>query len=230
MRDQFAGDVSDIVKFALLRALAGSDRTLGVAWYYVPYHNGKLDGKHVDWRAEPAWQRLDPVLYAGLTGLPDRSVDALERAAIWPQGTVFHREPMPSWRQRDLWGTATRTALESADLVFLDPDKGVQFKFSEEHATFDEIKQLRKKGRTLAFIKFPGRIAIHEVQAHLLHENLQNEAGAERCITLRTSVPSVRWFTVVDPDAELVVRTYEFAKALRLVPGVKVTIDDSQYS
>jgi hypothetical protein len=32
VRDQYAGDVSDVLKFAFLRALAGNDRTLGVAW------------------------------------------------------------------------------------------------------------------------------------------------------------------------------------------------------
>ena len=33
MRDQYAGDISDVLKFAFLRTLAGQDKTLGVAWY-----------------------------------------------------------------------------------------------------------------------------------------------------------------------------------------------------
>jgi hypothetical protein len=36
MRDQYAGDVSDVLKFAFLRALAGADRALGIARYYAP--------------------------------------------------------------------------------------------------------------------------------------------------------------------------------------------------
>ena len=43
MRDQYAGDVSDVLKFALLRALARQDRTLGVAWYYAPGDDGRPD-------------------------------------------------------------------------------------------------------------------------------------------------------------------------------------------
>jgi hypothetical protein len=31
MRDQYAGDVSDVLNFTFLRTLAGQDRTLGVA-------------------------------------------------------------------------------------------------------------------------------------------------------------------------------------------------------
>ncbi len=40
MRDQYAGDISDVLKFAFLRALSGVDRALGIAWYYVPGHDG----------------------------------------------------------------------------------------------------------------------------------------------------------------------------------------------
>src|SRR4029079_15617641 len=40
MRDQYAGDISDVLKFAFLRALTGADRKLGIAWYYVPGHDG----------------------------------------------------------------------------------------------------------------------------------------------------------------------------------------------
>jgi hypothetical protein len=96
MRDQYAGDVSDVLKFAFLRALAGADRKLGVGWYYVPDDDGRLDGRHLEWRNEPAWCQLDKELHAGLVTLRERSVAALEQAAIWPRGSLFHREPMPS--------------------------------------------------------------------------------------------------------------------------------------
>ena len=95
MRDQYAGDVSDVLKFAFLRALAGNDRTLGVAWYYAPGDDGRADGRHLEWRDEPAWRLLDAQLHAGLSTLPERSIAALERAMIWPSGALFHRDPMP---------------------------------------------------------------------------------------------------------------------------------------
>jgi hypothetical protein len=94
MKDQYAGDVSDVLKFAFLRALAGSDRMLGIAWYYVPGDDGRTDGRHLEWRDEPAWQRIDPELHACLSILSERSVAALERLIIWPKGCRFHREPV----------------------------------------------------------------------------------------------------------------------------------------
>src|SRR6478735_2674103 len=77
MRDQYAGDVSDVLKFAFLRALAGTDRKLGIAWYYAPGDDGGPDGRHLEWRNEPAWRLLDNELHAGLATLPERSIAAL---------------------------------------------------------------------------------------------------------------------------------------------------------
>jgi hypothetical protein len=112
MRDQYAGDVSDVLKFAFLRALAAADRKLGVAWYYAPGDDGSPDGRHLEWINEPSWRLLDKELHAGLATLPERSVAALERAAIWPTGKLFHREPMPHLAERSAWGIRKRKALD----------------------------------------------------------------------------------------------------------------------
>jgi hypothetical protein len=238
MRDQYAGDVSDVLKFAFLRALAGADRTLGIAWYYVQNHDGRLDGQHLEWREEPAWQRLDRQLYVGLSALPERSVAALEHAAIWPNGTLFHREPMPSPLQRNAWGEHKRTALDGANIVFLDPDNGLGAE-TAKHATLSEIKLLRRTGRAIVFITFPGRNKPHDVLVQHLHEQLRDEAQAN-AITLRTSVsvprttgslafvPRLRWFTVVDPDAALVARANEFASKLKELPRVSAQLDGAE--
>ncbi len=92
MRDQYAGDVSDVLKFAFLRALAGRDRTLGMAWYYALGNDGRQDGRHLEWRGDAAWHQLDEELTAELSKLPERSVAALERMPIWPEGVLFRRQ------------------------------------------------------------------------------------------------------------------------------------------
>jgi hypothetical protein len=237
MRDPFAGDVSDMLKFAFLRALARADRSLGMAWYYAPGDNGGPDGRHIEWRDEVAWRLLDEELHAALANLPERSVAALEQAAIWPRGTVFHREPMPTRVERSAWRTRMQSTLDRADIVFLDPDNGVG-RETEKHATFLEIRLLRKPGRTIVFITFPGRI-MHDLLLRQLHRRLKHEVDAGDILTLRTnvSVPRTagsrfyvqrqRWFTVVDPDAELTARAQNFARALASVPRVGVRLDSA---
>lgn len=235
MRDQYAGDVSDVLKFAFLRALTGANRTLGIAWYYVPVDDGRADGRHLEWRKEVAWHKLDAELCAGLTKLSDRSVVALEKAQIWPQGSLFHREPVLGGAERSAWAARKRAALEPADLVFLDPDNGLGGE-TERHATLSEIRLLRKSGRALVFITFPGRIP-HDLLLRQLHERLVMEADVAEVITLRTNVAvprspgspffvqRQRWFTIVDPDAELIGRARAFTDALTLVPRVRARLD-----
>lgn len=232
MRDQYAGDVSDVLKFAFLRALAGKDRTLGIAWYYVPGDDRRSDGRHLEWRGEKAWRALDKELHTGLATLPEGSIAALERAMIWPKGTRFHREPMPPRAGRSAWGAHKRSALDGADIVFLDPDNGIGGE-TEKHATFSEIRLLRKPGRAIVFITFPGRSIKHDALLQQLHERLAVETDADNIVTLRTnvSVPRAvgsssyvqrqRWFTIVDPDAELIARAQDFAVALTSIPRVR---------
>jgi hypothetical protein len=235
MRDQYAGDISDVLKFAFLRALAADDKTLGIAWYYAPDNDGRADGRHLEWQDEAAWRLLDAQLHAGLSALPERSVAALERAAIWPKGALFHREPMPQRLRRSAWAARKRAAFEDADLVFLDPDNGLGAE-TEKHATYDEIRLLRRPGRAVVFITFPPH-APHEALLRKLHERLRAEAGAGSAVTLKTSVslprapgshfvvPRQRWFTVVDPDAALVARARAFALALSSIPRVRTTLE-----
>ncbi|MGO4438567.1 hypothetical protein [Rhizobium sp. RAF56] len=236
MRDQYAGDVSDLLKFGFLRALAGIDRTLGVAWYYAPGDDGGPDGRHLEWRDEAAWRHVDADLHAGLSTLPTRSIAALEQAAIWPNGALFHREPMPPRAERNVWGKRKREALDAADIVFLDPDNGVGAG-SPKHATFAEVRLLRKPGRAVVFITFPSKGKKHDEQLHQLHERLRAETGASEIATLRTnvSVPRgdgsayvvqrQRWFTVVDYSAELIARAQAFVLAVSTVPRVRARLD-----
>jgi hypothetical protein len=231
MRDQYAGDVSDVIKFAFLRGLAGTDRSLGVAWYYAAGHDGRRDGRHLEWRDEHAWKLLDPALHDHLAALQERSVAALEMAAIWPTHTVFYTEPMPNRANRQHWAARKRSLLEGADIVFLDPDNGIGEE-TEKHATYTEIALLRRPGRAIVFISFPGRSKTHSVLLTELHERLRAQTGADHIMTLRTniSVPAKegsrslvqrqRWFTVVDADAALIERARIFVAALGTVPRV----------
>jgi len=138
MRDQYAGDVTDLIKIAFLRALCCNQGILGVAWYYAPGDDGRPDGRHLEWRMQLGWRQLDPELFGALSSLPIRSVAALESLPIWPSGTLFHHEAMPLSSLRTAWATRMREALTPATLVFLDPDNGLG-SHREKHATYEEV-------------------------------------------------------------------------------------------
>lgn len=230
MRDQYAGDVSDAVKFALLRALAGQDRRLGVAWYYVPGDDGRPDGRHTEWLDDPAWASIDRDLQAAVAAMPIRSVANLEECPIWPDGTL---DPVSSKDGRFRWALQMRQKLADADLVFLDPDNGVGGR-SVKHATWGEVRSLVRSDRCTAFITFPGRTP-HDEQTVRLHDLVRDETHCESVATIRTSVavpatkpgafvPRVRWFTLINPSVALLGRLHNFAVAVNAQPRMSASI------
>ena len=226
MRDQYAGDVSDLLKFALLRLLAAGDRTIGVAWYYNAAHDGRADGCHREYCDQPKWRCLDSTVWNALKELPERSVAALERLLIWPAQTHFYRVPVPSKGRRQSWAQDMKCDLHGCGIVFLDPDNGVGGG-SKRHATFEEIKAMRQPGRAVVVIKFPGRTN-HDTQLRRFHQMLWDHTGATSIVTLRARVslryPSVRWFTIVDADDILVARAKQFAEKLNGIDGCVASV------
>jgi hypothetical protein len=228
MRDQYAADVSDLLKFAFLRTLAADDRSLGVGWYYNPANDGRPDGRHREYLAEAKWNTLDAPLFAALVSLPQPpSVHGLEKLPIWPSATCFHRVPVPISGSREAWAVSMLSALDQASIVFLDPDNGVGA-VSQRHATVAEIASLRKPGRTIVLIKFPGRDKTHAEQVEKYHSAIRSGAGALSTVTVRTNVfvraselahwvPRARWFTLVDADDQLIERAAQFAARLNRI-------------
>jgi len=234
MRDHYAGDISDLLKFALLRALARDDRTIGIAWYYAAGVDKPEDGRHLEWRDDSNWRKLDPSLHTWLRSR-SKTVEALEDAAFWPAGTRFHRAPIPSLSGRDSWIEGKRLVLANADLVFLDPDNGIG-RPSKKHATLSELTALRHPGRSLGFIAFPHRNSTHADQLQQLHYAIRIQTGISVVRTLRTSVslpskrigqhvPRIRWFAFIDLDTELEQRLVAFANAIREIPRVRAHLD-----
>ncbi len=220
MKDQYAGDISDLLKYHFIRTVAGR-RRIGMAWFYVPSHDRRPDGKHVEWQADQLFTRFDPEIATQLATLRERSVKAVELLPFWPLGTVFHRDAVPSMIRRSVWARDMKKAVQQADFLFCDPDNGIGLK--NKHVLIEELRELRYPGRVLSFITFPHRIP-HDQQLKSLHERLHIETGAKSVITVRTSisvqgnkgrVPRARWFTVLDGDAEAVAACHLFAERLK---------------
>jgi hypothetical protein len=224
MRDQFAGDISDLLKFSLLRALAKNDKRLGIGWYFVQGHNNRHDGRHREFCDEPKWKSLDEEVWKALIDLPERSVKALEELPIWPDGTKFYREPIKTGVQRQEWFDDMKNHLSECNLVFLDPDNGLG-RADELHTTTDEVGQIRLDGRYIVLIKFPAFVQ-RDMQIKQYHKQLFEEAGAKSILTITTSVmingkPRIRWFTIIDGTVEIEKRATRFADKLNLIKGCK---------
>jgi len=165
MQHRYVGDIGDYIKLALLRAISPGHR-LGVAWWLYPDEDHNSDGRHVSYLEEPGeWRRFDPPVYDALAGIVasgDRHVRALENSYLIPNavyhGTVYPTTALPQHRQaeRARWFGGARETTDSCDIVFVDPDNGLQPDGYNPHGRtagksieLNELRMLSRPGRCL---------------------------------------------------------------------------------
>jgi len=131
MKNQYFGDINDYRKYGLLRALQSrGDGKLLLAWMLTPDDCGQ-DGGFRSYLEEPTkWRYFDPELYDGLSVLlqsaPTPQVSLIEGAGLLPR-TMYYSEMAPDGsKDRNAWRKGLLRAASGVDLVFFDPDNGIE--------------------------------------------------------------------------------------------------------
>lgn len=129
MKEQYVGDVNDYRKYALLRLLGRSGLKLGVCWMLTP-PDGRSDGNKLSYLDQPGYERHDPELFALLRRVKDapdaRRLMLIENSDALPE-TVFVNTIVPEVLfERQMWFRQASTILAETDLVFFDPDNGIE--------------------------------------------------------------------------------------------------------
>jgi hypothetical protein len=165
MQHRFVGDIGDYIKISILRGLAPGAR-LGVAWWLHPEQTHSNDGQHVDYLGSASrWRPLNPALFDHLrtavtTGA--RHIDSLE-AALTGLDVRFAGEAIPidcAPKQRpsarEAWFGQVLRAMEGTELVFVDPDNGLEpasyretLASSAKSIRISEVKRLAGDGRSV---------------------------------------------------------------------------------
>ena len=132
MQNRYAGDVGDFGKIGLLRQLAAAGYHIGVNWYLAPDESHNEDGKHIGYLSSKQFDGCDDVLRTALGDIVfgQRSIVAIEDAELIPNAAYYHQPLLPPSDafSRKLWHEAALSQLQSADIVFLDPDNGLLVK------------------------------------------------------------------------------------------------------
>ena len=247
MQDGYVGDVGDFGKYGLLRALCAADEhgpelLLGVHWHRVgggpPSSRG--DGSLTQYLDRPsAQERLlrecDPDLLARMRRLVSgaRTIDAVETSGALPAGTLyfggapeFARAPLREREsRRERWRDAGLRALAGADVVFHDPDNGLEVPSSRrlsrqgtKHVYYEDLRPYWERRQSLVVYHHLGRTwrgrpaSAGEQVAHRVRE-LRCELPAAEPLALRYRRRSSRvYFVVPAPshDGRLRARTAAF--------------------
>lgn len=228
MQNRYAGDIGDYLKLALLRTL-WPGHTLGVAWWLVPDETHNTDGRHVGYLENPDnWRLLDPDVFDGLGELVrsgKRTVADLEQLPAL-DGCRFASDPLPipklyseRPKARSDWFRRTLGAMNGCDLVFVDPDNGLEpDRFSPQSAKsikcvrIDELRELANPERcVIAYHHQTRRKGGHKSEISHLAERLRKH-GFKSVDTLRARPFSPRAFLLLNASAPITERASELAE------------------
>jgi hypothetical protein len=159
MQIRHVGGVGDFGKLALLKHVM-QGRRLAVCWYVAGANDSaKDDEKHFDYLRRPDdFRHLAPEVFDQLaeyvdgrrTGTVADSLAALQMSGVLGSAAFFGEEVPKKVSLRPLWVNGLLSSVMGADLVFLDPDNGIQGqRLTNRHVALAEIAALRSKGRVL---------------------------------------------------------------------------------
>ena len=159
MQNAYVGDIGDYGKYGLLRVLAGHGLQLGVNWYaVVPQRSRKQeDGKFIQYLQFPEkYRHYDPELFDALERAVNRensrTLAQIESMRLFP--AQFYSVPLT--RLREGWHRQALEKLAGAELVFLDPDNGLETermrqsgKTTEKHVRMEELTDYYLRGQSV---------------------------------------------------------------------------------
>lgn len=209
MKHQYVGDINDYRKYALLRGLsAGGLNRIGVCWMLTPSDGGK-DGNKLGYLEKPEQHRhFDPELFdilAHAAAEPDRRrLHTIEDSGAIA-GAVYFNDMLPDDAVgRQSYIEACTSALRETDLVFFDPDNGLEVslpkgrKNSSKYLYLDEVAAFYGTGKSLLIYQHFPRI---ERTAFLASRAEQLCGVAPGCSIWAFATAHVVFFLLVHPES-----------------------------
>ncbi len=208
MKNKYFGDINDYRKYGLIRVILCSYKfRLLVAWMLTP-DDPKNDGKFTDYLSQSDdWRQYDEELYDGLKHLMNtpgiRNVGRIEKTNLLPGAKYFSREVPDSSDDRRDWFQDLLSNTKDSDLVFLDPDNGIEVnskpygrKDSSKYLYWHEISGLWGQGKSLLIYQHFCREK-RQLFIRRLKEDLKNKTKGSLIAAFTTS--RVVFFLVLQP-------------------------------
>jgi len=168
MKNQYFGDINDYKKYGILRTLSGNGQIkIGICWMLTE-DNAKNEGKFTSYVKQPGkWRKYDPPLFDSLlyalADLKKRNVELAEQLNLIDNSNYFTRLLKDSSLERELYFQEFKTNTSGCDLIFFDPDNGIEVKSkpygrkdSNKYIYWKEIQETYQAGQSiLIYQHFP---------------------------------------------------------------------------
>ena len=157
MKNQYACDINDFKKYSLLRVIADITKLNFIINWMLTEDDRRTDGKFIEYLDKgELWERYDPELFAGLKKIVasgKRSVAAVKDAALIPNAKYYEKLVPDNKARRITWFADFLKMINGSELVFFDPDNGLQVKSkpkgqrdSSKYVFWDEVAAIWNKG------------------------------------------------------------------------------------
>jgi uncharacterized protein YcgL (UPF0745 family) len=212
MKDQYFGDINDYRKYGLIRAIIGTSRLRVLVAWMLTHDDGSADGKFVSYLKQPhKWYRYDPILFEGLQGLlangHQRQVSLIENTGLLSNAEYFSVHVPDSASDRNEWFTLLSEQARKSDLVFIDPDNGLEIKSrpygrknSSKFSYWREVQALWISGKSLLIYQH----FIRENRSTYIQRRLEDlKAATPGSFVEAFSTPHVVFLMALQPNHQL---------------------------
>jgi hypothetical protein len=220
MQNRYVGDVGDYGKYALLRGLCGPQASrsvrLAVVWCLFPDETVNNDGRHVSYLANAQFAQLDVDLHRALNTIVSegrRNISTICDGGCLPAATVFCPEPISipdgartgpteRLRYRNHWQQECLRLTKECDLVFFDPDNGLEVRSVPKHHPkagkyiyWDEIAPYWRRGSALLIYHHLNRTvsAAQQVEGLALRFTTEFDCASVHPLVFRRGSSRVFW-------------------------------------
>lgn len=196
MKNQYCGDVHDYRKYGLLRHLirSGFERPL-VVWM-LTRDDSSRDGGFRSYLSKPErYKSFDPELFDILGDQPSEeplSVDLIRRIGVLRAASFHHDEVPDSKKAHMQWQATMQSNAKDADLVFFDPDNGIEVKSkpagrkgSSKYLLWNELTEVWRNGSSILVYQHLSREK-RALLASRLADELSRRTGASNIKVFRS--------------------------------------------
>ncbi len=196
MKHQYFGDENDYRKYGLIRALSGEGKLSVGVWWMLTEDDGGVDGKFTKYLNNSATRLHDVPLHDHLRVALDsgsRHLSHIERGGILPNTRFFSEVVPDALKPRLAHADRMRAVLGACDLLFVDPDNGIEVKStpagrkdSSKYVRWSEIADAHRAGQSvLVYQHFPRQARSRFTPATA--SELAKQTGASHVDTFSTS-------------------------------------------
>jgi hypothetical protein len=198
MKDKYFGDVNDYKKYILLRLLSKNGKLkVMVCWMLTAGDLGG-DGNKISYLGKPdIWKKYDPAVFDHLKKhvitKKSRGVKSIQNSSLLKGCRFFDMVITDNPKERVAYFDRLSSAIKNTDIVFFDPDNGIEVKSvpygkknSSKYVYLKEIKETYSSGHSvLIYQHFPRKE--HRSYVKNIVKRLKSIDGLETVLSFSTS-------------------------------------------